>query len=106
MSTSWKNKNEELARFWKTHIDQWAASGLTQTEYCRRNEISRDRFTYWKRKFKRQDLSVEFIQLPVPIQNKAVGLKLNIGQDLQIEIPDGFTSETLERVLLTLKVVS
>jgi hypothetical protein len=34
------------------------------------------------------------------------GLKLNLGQGVQIEIPDGFTSETLERVLATLKSIS
>lgn len=105
MMTSQKEKSEELARFWKTHIDQWATSGLTQTEYCRQNEISRDRFTYWKTKFKKQNSSVEFVRLPVPIRVDPVGLKLNIGQGLQIEIPDGFKKETLEQVLSVLKAV-
>ncbi len=106
MSKSWKAKNEELAIFWKSHIDQWATSGLTQTEYCRQNEISRNRFTYWKIKFKKQNQPVEFVQLPIPVHCNSVGLKLNIGQGLQIEIPDGFKKETLEQVLLALKVVS
>lgn len=106
MSTSQQNKNEGLTRFWRSHIDQWGSSGLTQTEYCRQNEISRDRFTYWKTKFKKQNQSVEFVQLPVPLHCNSAGLKLNIGQGLQIEIPDDFVSETLEKVLLTLKIVS
>lgn len=105
MSASQKNKNEELARSWKSHIDQWATSGLTQTEYCRQNEISRDRFTYWKTKFKRRNQPVKFVQLPVPAYRNSVGLKLNIGRGLQIEVPDGFASDTLERLLLTLRVV-
>lgn len=106
MATSQKEKSEELARSWRTHIDQWRISGLTQTEYCKQKQISRDRFTYWKIKFKKQNSSIEFVQLPVPARITPVGLKLNIGQGLQIEIPDGFKQETLESVLLALKVVS
>lgn len=105
MPKSRKETNDELSRFWRSHIDLWATSGLTQTEYCRRNEISRDRFTYWKRKFKRCNLPVEFVQLPMPIHIHSTGLKLNLGQGFQIEIPDGFTSETLEQVLITLRAI-
>ncbi len=106
MQTSQKEKSRDLASFWRTHIDKWATSGLTQTEYCRRNEISRDRFTYWKIKFKRQNQPVKFVQLPVPAHFNSAGLKLNIGRSFQIEIPDDFNHETLEQVLLTLKEVS
>ena len=51
---------------------------------------------------------MELVQVPLPIHHhlRAPGLKLNIGQGLQVEIPDGFKKETLEQVLLALKVVS
>ena len=106
MTKSWKEKNEELAFFWRAHIDQWSVSGLTQTEYCRQNEISRDRFTYWKIKFQKQAQSKEIIQIPLPVHLGSSGLRLNIGKSLQIEIPDDFNHSTLEQVLLTLKVLS
>ena len=106
MPKSRKETNEKLNRHWKANIERWATSGLTQTEYCRRNDLSRDRFTYWKRKFKSQNLPVEFIQLPMPANINSTGLKLNLGQGVQIEIPDGFTSETLERVLAILRAIS
>ena len=105
MPKSKKETNEQLSKFWRSHIDRWATSGLTQTEYCRRNELSRDRFAYWKRKFKKQNLPVEFVQLPVPVNIHQTGLKLNLGQGVQIEIPDGFASDTLERVLVTLRAI-
>ena len=105
MPKSREEKNEKLSRYWKSNIERWATLGLTQTEYCRRNDLSKVRFTYWKRKFKRQNLPVEFIQLPMPANIHTTGLKLNLGQGGQIEIPDGFTSETLERVLATLRSI-
>lgn len=106
MSKSWKEKNQARQKFWKSHLDHWAESNVSQLEYCRQNDLIPHQFTYWKTKFKNQNLPVEFIQVtPEPICVDLPNLKLNIGQGLQIEIPDGFTSTTLERVLTTLKVL-
>lgn len=106
MEKSRKERNEELAVLWKNHLDNWSFSGLTQSEYCRRNDLSRDRFSYWKRKFARQNLPVEFVQINTePLNLVHSGLKLNIGAGLQIEIPDGFSRATLEKILITLKVL-
>ena len=106
MEKSRRDKSKELTEFWQFHIDQWGMSGQTQTEYCRRNDLSRDRFTYWKMKFKRKNLPVEFIQVTTDSINfNQTGLKLNIGPGLQVEIPDGFSSHTLEQVLKTLRVL-
>lgn len=106
MEKTRKEKSEELTKFWQHHIDQWSNSGLTQTEYCRQNDLSRDRFTYWKTKFNRKNLPVEFVQINAqPMSIGQPSLKLNIGSALQIEIPDGFSRATLEQVLMTLNVL-
>ncbi len=107
MSKSWKEKNEKRAIFWKSHIEQWSGSSLSQLAYCRQYDLIPHQFGYWKRKLKQQNLPVEFVQVaPEPINiNSVSGLKLNIGSGLQIEISDGFASATLERVLTTLKVL-
>lgn len=106
MSNTREEKSEALGKYWKSHIDQWSNSGLSQTEYCRQNELSRHKFTYWKIKFKEKHLPVEFVQVPSVSQvMSGEGLKLNIGAGLQIEIPDGFSQATLEKVLKTLKVL-
>lgn len=104
MEKSYKEKNEELRKFWKAHIDQWSQSDLSQIEYCRQNDLISHRFTYWKRKFEHQHLPVEFVQIPdsAPV---FPGLKLNIGPGLQIEIPDGFSTNTLDQVLKTLNIL-
>ncbi len=107
MTKPWKEKNEERAKSWRIHIEQWAESGLSQREYCRQNNLKSNRFTYWKVKYSKTDQPMELVQIPLPIDHcKSSGLKLNIGRDLQVEIPDGFEKETLEQVLLAIKVVS
>jgi hypothetical protein len=35
---------------WAAHLANWQASGLTQTEYCRRENIDPNSFSNWKRK--------------------------------------------------------
>ncbi len=106
MSKTWKDKNQERQAFWKTHLHQWSESGMAQREYCRQNDLIAHRFTYWKTKFKNKNLPVKFIQVsPEPMRVDPSDLKLNIGANLQIEIPDGFSQATFERVLLTLKVL-
>ena len=105
MEKSYKEKNEELRKFWKNHINQWSQADLSQIKYCRQNDLIPHRFTYWKRKFEQQHLPVEFVQIPDPLPVNSPGLKLNIGPGLQIEIPDGFSSNTLGQVLKTLNIL-
>lgn len=105
MNKSWKEINEDRAIFWKSHIEQWSQTNLSQREYCRQNNLLHTRFTYWKSKFSQKTLPMELIQVPMPIRFSDSGVKLNIGRGLQVEIPDGFKQETLEQVLSVLKVV-
>lgn len=107
MIKSWKEKNEERARFWQTHISQWETTGLSQKEYCRQNSLRPNRFTYWKIKLGKKDLPMELVEIPLPAHPfPSSGLKLNIGRGLQVEIPDGFKTQTLEQVLMALRVIS
>jgi hypothetical protein len=105
MTKSWKKINNEKAIFWQTHIDQWTESCLSQREYCRQNDLRPNRFTYCKIKFGNPNRPTELVQVPMPTHSCQAGLKLNIGRELQVEIPDGFKKETLEQVLSVLKTV-
>lgn len=78
---------------------------MSQVEYCRQYDLIPHRFTYWKTKLKKQNLPVEFVQIPDTLPINPAGLKLNIGPGLQIEVPDGFSRNTLEKVLMTLRVL-
>jgi len=105
MEKSWKERNKELASFWRTHIDQWSQAGITQKEYCRRHDLIPHRFTYWKKKFTREHLCVEFVQVPNAGSGVEPCLKLNIGSGLQLEIPDSFSRKSLEKVLAALRIL-
>jgi hypothetical protein len=51
-------------------IDRWKQSGLTQRDWCERNNISYATFHYWYRRYRNADSSLEegsdgFVQLMV-----------------------------------------
>ena len=103
-----KKKNQKLTQFWKHHIKQWSESSVSQNEYCSQNDLRPNQFTYWKIKLKSQALVPEFVQVPstqisqVLNLSEQKGLRLNIDNGFQIEIPDGFSQTTLAQVLQVL----
>ena len=104
MEESRKEKNAALRKFWGSHINRWASSGMSQAAYCRQKNLIRHRFSYWKRKLGKKNFPVQFVRIATePEAIHSPGLKLNISPDFQIEIPDGFSRETLEQVLAALR---
>lgn len=52
---------------WAAHLSNWQASSLTQTEYCRRENIDANSFSNWKRKLREMSKSEAdpvFVELP------------------------------------------
>ena len=46
------SRSEQLEQkriYWKQHIDSWQETGLTQVEYCRRNNLKHHQMVYWKK---------------------------------------------------------
>lgn len=106
-----EERNQEKRQLWASHIKSWEDSGLTQIDYCQRNNLSRHRFTYWKSKFYQKTVPISFVPisgkaiLPQAHHNNQASLKLHIDSTYQIDIGDGFSPETLSILIRTLGVV-
>ena len=65
METTRAAEREAKRTFWEEHLSQWEASGLSQSEYCRQNDLKLHCFLYWR---KRQRATVEstvsLVELP------------------------------------------
>ncbi|MBU0464818.1 MAG: IS66 family insertion sequence element accessory protein TnpB [Proteobacteria bacterium] len=109
MSERFKKVDDKRGQFWRHHINEWSGSGLTQNAYCRGNNLKPSQLTYWKNKFKRQNLPVEFVQVSPGRISEAFHshprevLRLNVESGFQIEVPDGFSQTTLTQVLEVLR---
>ena len=101
--------NRQKYNLWKKHIEKWEESNLTQAEYCRRYNLKIKSFGYWKGRIKTTEPSeVKFCQLPVPIIKKEPSptensLVLRVGKHHEVSIGDEFKSETLIRLIHTLR---
>ena len=106
-----KSEGLEKRKIWESHLSKWSISGLTQAEYCRRNSLRAGRFTYWKVKLNQEKSPVEFVQIPTQAMVQAenisaeasIPIKLHIGSRFSLDIPNGFSVETLERIFHTLR---
>ena len=100
------SREVELAdkrRYWRHHLDAWEASGLTQTEYCRQNDLIRHRFQYWKKRFRSSESSTAFIEIPVPSglysEKSPHPLRLIVGNQYQIAIERNFDPIALGQLI-------
>jgi hypothetical protein len=99
---------EEKRVYWEEMLSRWQASGLSQIEFCRRNDLNRHRFNYWKRRNKKCTMSIPLVQLGgLPALSEkylpdTAKLGVCINGRFHIEIPDGFNPVTLEQLIRTL----
>lgn len=95
--------------YWRNHIDSWKESGLSQSEYCRINGISKNAFTWRKRSFASQSVT-GMIRVPekvvAALHRQQTSLELKINNKLRITISPDFDSVLLTKLLNTLGVLN
>jgi len=90
---------QEKRDFWQQQVLDWQESKLSPKEYCRQHNLSKTRFSYWRRRFKPGPVPVALIQLPV----QDSGLRLVVNNRYQVEIDERFSSDTLQHLLQVLE---
>jgi hypothetical protein len=100
---------EQKRIYWKQHIDSWQATGLTQAEYCRRNNLKHHQLVYWKKRFLKTKTEVSFVPLKledlldIPAQPDRAPLCLVINNFFKIEIKAGFDALLLRQLIVALR---
>ena len=100
---------EQKRIYWKQHIESWQETGLTQTEYCRRNNLKHHQLVYWKKRFLKTETDVSFVPLKfedlldIPAQADQASLYLVINNHLKIEIRVGFDAQLLRQLIFALR---
>jgi hypothetical protein len=69
-----KQLRSERRQYWRSQVKRWKESGLTQKEYCIKQDISLDRFGTWKRRLQRenQDGVRSLVAVPAKIVSSAM----------------------------------
>lgn len=70
-----KKTSTEKHHFWKSHVEAWKQSGLSQSKYCRKNDIGYDQFNYQYNRFHKTE---ESPQQPLKEEGSAKFITLNV----------------------------
>jgi hypothetical protein len=74
-------------RYWKEQIENWQASGLSQSEFCRRHNLKCHHFYYWRKQFTRllsPACKPDFVELPFGI--RAAGLICESSRPIRLDV--------------------
>lgn len=79
-----KKPDEAKAGQWRSHIQAWQRSGLSQAGYCRQHDLVLSRFGYWRRKLQgRLSPASGFVRV-VP-RSTSEGLSVRLPSGLEIK---------------------
>ncbi len=106
---NWQEQCNEKHRFWKTHVNAWRKSGLSQSEYCRSHELSSHNMVYWKKKFSIEaSQPSKFVAVPVVPQSTShpdgdhSGVTVLVG-DFTIKLSNSFNPIVLSLAVVALE---
>lgn len=106
------------ATFWRRTLTEHQRSGLTQLEFCRRNELALSTFQYWRRRLRsvdvetETDVSTDFVEVavrPVAVRarpdatDSSDGFELTFPNGLRLKVPIQVEGRALAEVLWALE---
>lgn len=92
---------KEKRKFWENHIKAWRESGVTQAEYCRRNNLKNHRWWYWRKRISHSaDPDIKFVPLQFPSGKiSRHGVNVITPNGYRIEIDHGFDLSKLRQLI-------
>ena len=97
---------DERNKFWIAHVQSWGKSNLNQADYCRENNLNKNRFSNWKRKFSSSEIINQFIKIPkkalIPAMSDSIDLIIN--DSVKIKLTPNFNTALLQSVLKALGI--
>jgi hypothetical protein len=96
--------------FWRTELEAWRRSGQSQAAYQRKHRLSKNAFTYWKRKLEgSRGIRATFAAVPrqtvraAALHDGAGVIRLRVAGGYMVELSGDFETTSLERLLAVLE---
>lgn len=91
--------------FWKSHLENWKSSRISQKKYCEENGINRNTFGYWIQKLKKVNKKdSSFIRLNLK-HDTTSAFEVTIKNKYKIKLNNNYSSESLKKLINTLESV-
>jgi transposase-like protein len=95
----------ERAQYWTRMLAAWGQSGLSQTEFCRREGINLGTFAWWKRQLRKaaghqpRRRAARFVEVRLAQPSSAPGYEVVLPRGRSIRVPAQFDAESLSRLI-------
>ena len=93
--------------YWKEHLQQYEASGISKAAYCREHNLNYHQFSFWYRKFHDDEhKSSPFVALPHTGTNTTTGRAYPVAIDIggiTVHLNEGISRDTLKMVITVLQ---
>ncbi|MCC6931910.1 MAG: hypothetical protein IT292_01460 [Deltaproteobacteria bacterium] len=84
-------KQEEL---WQERLNRYEQSGLSKSEYCRRNNLNIHQLVYWKKRLK-QFSGGSFVQ----ISGSSRPVEIHIGSKVKLVVDSGYNAGVIKSLV-------
>lgn len=108
-------KKSERSTFWQNHITKWECSQLTQTDYCRQQQIDPGLFSKWKIRLKNKDSNTEdathnskvdqLVELPIITSPGQCLYEIVLRNGICIKVNNSFNMNQLKELIHAAGVV-
>lgn len=92
---------------WYKIVEDFNASGQSQVNYCKQNDINKDHFAYyiscWRKDKSVSTAKPQFVQMEVIKTAVQAKLILNIAAGINLELPEDISIQQLSKLLLSLR---
>ena len=96
-----KKRNEQRYQYWSKHYQVWQASGLSQSAYCRQQNLKLASFNAWVHKIRKTETSLVKLAT-IPSNPESGTITINVGGQIKITIKAGFDKQLLREVIKAL----
>lgn len=86
--------SEQKKHYWQQHFNDWEQSQLSQSDFCKKNDLNIGTFGYWRTKLCSKVVAKpKFI--PVTVQKPLPWVKVFLPSGIRLEIPINSIAEVL-----------
>ena len=101
-------KIEDKQQIWFEHVKTCESSGLTQPEFCRKNNLSMNTFAYYRSQYLSQQkvpskASSPFVEIQFPSTISAEPFSLRFPNGINLCLPQQFNDKQLVKLIEVLR---
>ena len=86
--------NKKQQELWQERINRYEQSGLSKSEYCRRNNLNVHQLVYWKKRLK-QLTGGSFVQ----VSGSSRAVEIHIGTRVKLVVEAGYNGQVVKSLV-------